>query len=153
MFVDGRFSLSTGLRLAFLTLSPIQELHNIGFVHRDIKVERSLVGIKEHYRHPTSVLSRILQMTAWRSCWLIMDSVGTSARKTEKSSQLERMFVSGEKHAYIFVSVLWFSGQLTEIMNFEVARNSCVIEEFLEVQLDTHLWRHTMKQNSHQKMI
>uniref|UniRef100_A0A1I7XNB6 non-specific serine/threonine protein kinase n=1 Tax=Heterorhabditis bacteriophora TaxID=37862 RepID=A0A1I7XNB6_HETBA len=37
MFVDGRFSLSTGLRLSFLALSPIQELHNIGFVHRDIK--------------------------------------------------------------------------------------------------------------------
>ncbi|WKY10054.1 hypothetical protein Q1695_002422 [Nippostrongylus brasiliensis] len=36
-FVDGRLSLSSGLRLAFLALSPIQELHNIGFVHRDIK--------------------------------------------------------------------------------------------------------------------
>ncbi|EPB68250.1 hypothetical protein ANCCEY_12656 [Ancylostoma ceylanicum] len=36
-FVDGRLSLSSGLRLAFLALSPIKELHNIGFVHRDIK--------------------------------------------------------------------------------------------------------------------
>ncbi|KAK6756937.1 hypothetical protein RB195_015016 [Necator americanus] len=36
-FVDGRLSLSSGLRLSFLALSPIQELHNIGFVHRDIK--------------------------------------------------------------------------------------------------------------------
>ncbi|VDM71673.1 unnamed protein product [Strongylus vulgaris] len=36
-FVDGRLSLSSGLRLGFLALSPIQELHNIGFVHRDIK--------------------------------------------------------------------------------------------------------------------
>ncbi|KAJ1360410.1 hypothetical protein KIN20_019371 [Parelaphostrongylus tenuis] len=36
-FVDGRLSLSSGLRLAFLALSPIQELHSIGFVHRDIK--------------------------------------------------------------------------------------------------------------------
>ncbi|XGW01943.1 hypothetical protein V3C99_014210 [Haemonchus contortus] len=36
-FVDGRLSLSTGLRLAFLALAPIQELHSIGYVHRDIK--------------------------------------------------------------------------------------------------------------------
>ncbi|KJH53462.1 hypothetical protein DICVIV_00400 [Dictyocaulus viviparus] len=36
-FVDGRLSLSSGLRLAFLALAPLQELHTIGFIHRDIK--------------------------------------------------------------------------------------------------------------------
>uniref|UniRef100_A0A8R1HNI8 non-specific serine/threonine protein kinase n=1 Tax=Caenorhabditis japonica TaxID=281687 RepID=A0A8R1HNI8_CAEJA len=37
LFEDGRFSLSTGLRLALLAIQPIQTLHQIGYVHRDIK--------------------------------------------------------------------------------------------------------------------
>ncbi|EGT30833.1 hypothetical protein CAEBREN_15926 [Caenorhabditis brenneri] len=37
LFEDGRFSLSTGLRLALLAIQPIQALHHIGYVHRDIK--------------------------------------------------------------------------------------------------------------------
>ncbi|CAI5451142.1 unnamed protein product [Caenorhabditis angaria] len=43
MFEDGRFSLSTGLRLSLLAISPIQTLHSIGYVHRDIKASNFCV--------------------------------------------------------------------------------------------------------------
>lgn len=44
LFEDGRFSLSTGLRLALFAIQPIQSLHQLGYVHRDIKV--GLVNIE-----------------------------------------------------------------------------------------------------------
>ncbi|GMT10720.1 hypothetical protein PFISCL1PPCAC_2017 [Pristionchus fissidentatus] len=41
---EGRFSLSTALRLALLTLHPIEFLHGMGFIHRDIKASNFVLS-------------------------------------------------------------------------------------------------------------
>ncbi|ETN80216.1 hypothetical protein NECAME_09311 [Necator americanus] len=57
-FVDGRLSLSSGLRLSFLALSPIQELHNIGFVHRDIKANY----FQHYFLYSTSIAMCLIDL-------------------------------------------------------------------------------------------
>ncbi|GMR60880.1 hypothetical protein PMAYCL1PPCAC_31075, partial [Pristionchus mayeri] len=59
---EGRFSLSTSLRLALLTLHPIEHLHSLGYIHRDIKASNFVLssdgcnvciidfGLCRHYR-------------------------------------------------------------------------------------------------------
>ncbi|KAF8387378.1 hypothetical protein PRIPAC_76520 [Pristionchus pacificus] len=41
---EGRFSLSTSLRLALLTLHPIEYLHSMGYIHRDIKASNFVLS-------------------------------------------------------------------------------------------------------------
>lgn len=65
MFVDGRFSLSSGLRLGLLTLASIQELHGVGFVHRDIKVSLYSTYKGDIFSPQTSVSSPIILKTTW----------------------------------------------------------------------------------------
>ncbi|VDD97621.1 unnamed protein product [Enterobius vermicularis] len=48
MFVGNRFSLSTALRLGLQTLSALQELHSLGYVHRDVKGTNFVVSHEPH---------------------------------------------------------------------------------------------------------
>ncbi|CAD6197942.1 unnamed protein product [Caenorhabditis auriculariae] len=65
MFEDGRFSLSTGLRLALLALTPIQELHNLGYVHRDIKA--SNFCLPPHFSSPQDMKLMLIDYGVCRS--------------------------------------------------------------------------------------
>ncbi|CAB3396449.1 unnamed protein product [Caenorhabditis bovis] len=55
MFEDGRFSLSTGLRLALLAIAPIQQLHSIGYVHRDIKASNFCLTVSNLNAPPETI--------------------------------------------------------------------------------------------------
>uniref|UniRef100_A0A914CVT8 non-specific serine/threonine protein kinase n=1 Tax=Acrobeloides nanus TaxID=290746 RepID=A0A914CVT8_9BILA len=43
-FVDGRFSAPTTLRLALEMLDALEELHSLGYIHRDIKASNFLIN-------------------------------------------------------------------------------------------------------------
>ena len=62
IFVQGnRFSLSTSLRVGMQCLEAIEDLHNIGYLHRDLKpgnyaigreqVSRSIMYCTSHCKH------------------------------------------------------------------------------------------------------
>lgn len=64
---EGRFSLSTSLRLALLTLHPIEHLHSMGYIHRDIKVSfysLSFFSFLSLLRHQTSFSLQMVVMCA-----------------------------------------------------------------------------------------
>lgn len=101
-FVDGRFSAPTTLRLAFETLGSLEELHSIGYVHRDVKVGGTFYLQQDHFM-PQIFLST-KKTVKLKFTWSILAYVGRIKTTMMKLDRREKRPNSGSRSTFLRIN-------------------------------------------------
>uniref|UniRef100_A0A915PR03 Protein kinase domain-containing protein n=1 Tax=Setaria digitata TaxID=48799 RepID=A0A915PR03_9BILA len=117
-FVECRFSLSTSLRLGTQTLAALEELHSMGFVHRDIKASNFAVsdsseskvnvyildfGLCRMYRNPNDGIKPPRNKTSFR---------GTTRYASLAAHREEELSPKDDLESWFYMLIEMISGEL-----------------------------------------
>ncbi|CAG9540177.1 unnamed protein product [Cercopithifilaria johnstoni] len=117
-FVECRFSLSTSLRLGIQTLVALEELHSMGFVHRDVKASNFAIcdpseskmnvyiidfGLCRMYRNPKDGIKPPRNKTSFR---------GTARYASLAAHRQEEISPKDDLESWFYMLIEMISGEL-----------------------------------------